>query len=106
MNINTSILGLIEFASNNRYPVYVGLHDVTIDALADGRFHIYYGDAINVVLISRKTRYGLSSLITEDQFRTLIYRRLHGVPDSSESQLIVSSKFNDDREEDNYHEFL
>lgn len=106
MKITTSVLRLIEFASNNRYPVYVGLHDVTIDALADGRFHIYYGDACDVVLISRKTRYGQSHLIGEDEFRTLIYRRLHGVPDSSESQLIVSSRFTDDKEDDNYHAYL
>ncbi|EGJ5261708.1 hypothetical protein IM977_004689 [Salmonella enterica subsp. enterica serovar Typhimurium] len=108
MKLNAQIIDLIQFASGNKYPVYVGVHDVTIDALSDGRFLIYYGDGMDVVLISRKKRYGTANLITDDEFRSLIYRRLHGVPDLHEAdyQTVSALPVSDDKKEDNYYEYL
>ena len=108
MKLNAQIIELIQFASDNKYPVYVGVHDVTIDALTDGQFVIYYGDGMDTVLISQRIRYGKVYLITYDDFRSLIYRRLHGVPDLHESdyQTVSVLPVSDDKEEDNYHEYL
>lgn len=106
MKLNAQIIDLIQFASEKGYPVYVGLYEVTVDAFGDGRFHIFWDDGFFKVNIYRRLENKTSAINGSDEFKSLLYRRLHGEPDSSESQLIVSSKFTDDKEEDNYHEYL
>lgn len=103
MKLNAQVIDLIQFASENGYPVYVGVNDVTIDALGDGTFFIFWNDGFGNVLLSRRLENKTTVINGSDEFKSLLYRRLHGNPEIEEAQ---SDIIPDVEEEDNYHDYL
>lgn len=103
MKLNAQISELIQFASDNGYPVYVGVNDVTVDAFGDGMFYIFWSDGYGKVLLSRRLENKNTLINDSDEFKSLLYRRLHGAPEIEEAQPDIVP---DLEEEDNYHEYL
>lgn len=103
MKLNAQISDLIQFASEKGYPVYVGVNDVTIEAFGDGMFYIFWNDGFGNVLLSRRLENKTTLINGSDEFKSLLYRRLHGVPEIEEVQPDIVP---DVEEEDNYYEYL
>ncbi|HFE7521653.1 TPA: hypothetical protein ACGAD2_002198 [Salmonella enterica subsp. enterica serovar Newport] len=103
MKINAQISDLIHFASENGYPVHVNENDVIIDALGDGTFYLFWNDVYSKVFISRWLENKHSVINGVDEFKSLLYRRLHGEPEIEEVQPDIVP---DVEEEDDYHDYL
>ncbi|HAK0380424.1 TPA: hypothetical protein H1O82_003096 [Salmonella enterica] len=103
MKMHAVIIDLVQFASENGYPVHVNVNDVIIDALGDGTFYFFWNDGYSKVLISRWLENKHSVINGVDEFKSLLYRRLHGEPEIEEVQPDIIP---DVEEEDNYHDYL
>ncbi|HHR9067860.1 TPA: hypothetical protein ACTADN_001896 [Salmonella enterica subsp. enterica serovar Birkenhead] len=107
MKIDETICDLIQFASDKGYPVHVNTNDIVIDAFGDGTFHIFWSDLFRKVLISRRLEYKNQPIKDIDEFKSLLYRRLHGSDESEEEDLppdfkVIGSGDIDDSHADYY----
>ncbi|EGM6222555.1 hypothetical protein IRW67_004971 [Salmonella enterica] len=71
MKLNNEVTELIEYASDRGFPVHINKLDIVIDSFANGFIYVYYNDASDVV-IRTKRRYVNDRIISSDEFKDRI----------------------------------
>ncbi|EKY8786447.1 hypothetical protein RE773_000395 [Salmonella enterica] len=71
MKLNNEIAELIEYASDRGFPVHINKRDVVIDSFANGFIYVYYNDASEISIMTRR-RYSPDRIISSDEFKDRI----------------------------------
>lgn len=71
MKLNNEVTELIEYASDRGFPVHINKRDVVIDSFANGFIYVYYNDASEISIMTRR-RYSPDRIISFDEFKDRI----------------------------------